>query len=585
MSKVQLFLHILLIALFLIPSSISTEDTNNTNMTNENISQSENDTFETHNFEQEEDPFKKIDFGNLINLNDTNMTDAMKKYDIIYMCFYATWSQESLTFLPEYVNISRYAEENKLDVKFARIDVAECEHISDDFKLEEYPTIYLVIKEQKYFYQGEKTREGLLKFIRRKQNNDVYEVKALDEIQEYVKNSSLVLLSTLRHGETVLYQSFLNYSKTALNIEFLKCITDECVKEYRQDIVLFKKFDEKINKYTIDVGLISEAKIDSVKEFVGAFAIEVGGILTNVQIDMMFEYKKTLLFYFRNSSLEEQTKNDKLIKELGKDFRKKNIYTCVSDIEGSPIFENVAKTFVMVPQDLPAILLYKVKSNSPNEMPYIYSLRPIKKEQMTKEYINDYIDQINNKKIKNDLYSEPPLKDYNVNGLKYIIGRNYDKDVIEEKNNVLINFIEENMYCPECFTLLDIMRNLTKKYTVEDKKIVFSYMDVGRNQPRGISLENETAPLFILYANTLPEKKVIKMKMDNWTEISEAHVEDFLSENLNWGLPKKVKEKPKKAEEKKEEPKKDKEDDKKEEQKKDDADSKKEANKDAQSEL
>ena len=553
-------------------------------MTNENISQSENDTLETHNFEPE-DPLKNIDFGNVISLNDTNMTDAMKKYDVLYMCFYATWSPDSIDFLPEYVNISRYAEENKLNVKFARVDVAECEHIPDEFKLEIYPTIYLVLKEEKHLYQGDRTREGLLRFIYRKQNNDVYGVKTLDEIKEYTKNSSLVVLSTLRHEETILHQSFLNYSKTAINIEFLTCFTDECVKEYRQDIVIFKKFDEKINKYTQDVGLIADAKMDSVKEFVGIFAIEAGGVLTNEQINMMFENKKRLLFYFRNSSLEEQTKTDKLIKELGKDYRKKNIITCVSDIEGNHVFENVARTFVIAQQDLPALLLYSVNSSAPNEMPKIYSLRPIKKEQMTKEFINDYIDQIDNGKIKNDLFSEPPRKDYIVNGLKYIIGRTFDKDVIEEKNNVLINFIEESMYCPECYTIMDIMRNLTKKYKVEDKKIIFSFMDVGRNQPRGISLENETAPLLLLYTNALPEKKIIKMKMDNWTEISEDHIEDFLSENLNWGLPKKVKEKPKKVEEKKEEPKKDKVDDKKEEQKKDETDNKKEAKKDAQTDL
>lgn len=585
MPKDQIFLQILLIALIIIPLSISTENINNTNMTNESITENENDTLETHNFEEEEDPFKKMDFGNVINLNDTNMTDAMKKYDVIYLCFYATWSQDSLMFLPEYVNISRYAEENQLDVKFARIDVGECEHISDEFKLEQYPTIYLVIKEEKYLYQGERTRDALLRFIHRKKNNDVYEVNTLDEIKEYTKNSSLVVLSTLRHEETILYQSFLNYSKTEISIEFLKCLSDECVKEYRQDIVLFKPFDEKINKYTIDAGLIAEAKIDSVKEFVGTFSVETGGVITNVQIDKMFEYNKRLLFYFRNSSQEEQTKTDKLIKELGKDYRKKNIYTCVSDIEGSTIFEHVANTFVVVPQDLPALLLYSVKSNAPNEMPYIYSLRPIKKEQMTKEFINDFIDKIENNKIKNDLYSEPPLEDYNKNGLKYIIGRNYDKDVIEEKNNILINFIEENMYCPECFTILEIMRNLTKKYKVEDKQIIFSYFDAGRNQPRGISLENETAPLLILYANTLPEKKVIKMKMDNWTEISEEYIEDFLSENLNWGLPKKVKEKPKKTEEKKEEPKKDNVDSKKEDNKIGEATSNKEAKKDAQTDL
>ena len=171
-------------------------------------------------------------------------------------------------------------------------------------------------------------------------------------------------------------------------------------------------------------------------------------------------------------------------------------------------------------------------------------------------------------KKKTDLFSEPPLDNYYINGLKYIIGRNYDKDVIEEENNVLLNFIEENMYCPECYTILNIMTNLTKKYT-PDKKVIFAYIDVGKNQPRGINLANESAPLVFLYANTLPEKKIIKMTHKNWTEINEEYIENFLSENLNWVKNKKVtnNEKVKQNEESKKEEKKEKEN--KKEEKKD----------------
>ena len=78
------------------------------------------------------------------------------------------------------------------------------------------------------------------------------------------------------------------------------------------------------------------------------------------------------------------------------------------------------------------------------------------------------------------------------------------------------------------------MRNLTKKYPVEKKKIIFSYIDAGKNQPRDINLENETVPLILLYTNAMEEKKIIKFSHRNFTEIREEEMEDFLSENLKW---------------------------------------------------
>jgi hypothetical protein len=327
----------------------------------------------------------------------------------------------------------------------------------------------------------------------------------------------------------------LNYSKTNQKIDFLKCDKDECVKEYRQDIVLFKKFDEKINKYTIDVGLISEANLDSVKNFVGTYGIETGAVLNSYEISMMFEHKKKMLFYFRNSSLESQTKYDKLFKELGKEFRTKNIYTVVSDIAGSPVHQSIASAFVIVSKDLPTILYYDLNPNqNETDSAYIYSMRSVTKDELTKEYIKEYINKIKKGKIKKDLFSEPSLDNYDFNGVRYVIGRNYDKHVIEEKNNVLIMFYEGSMICSECDKILEIMRNLTKKYPVEEKKIIFSYIDAGKNQPRDINLENETVPLVLLYTNALEEKKIIKFAHKNFTEIKEGEMEDFLSENLKW---------------------------------------------------
>ena len=532
MFKISSFLLLSLIILSIINNSKAEQNSTNENKTNvSNIYEKEENDYYY-------DPFKDFDFGNLIWLDDTNATSEIKKYDYLYILFYSPWCEHCHIFLPVFVKASKYAEEKNLTIKFAKIDSARSLNITEDYKVEGFPSIYLVTKTDKYFYEGERTKEGLIKFFNRKKNNDLIEFDTLKEINDYINSNSssaIVLLCTLRHEETYLYQSFLNYSKTNQKIDFLKCDKDECVKEYRQDIVLFKKFDEKINKYTIDVGLISEAKLDSVKNFVGTYGIETGAVLNSYEISMMFEHKKKMLFYFRNSSLESQTKYDKIFKELGKEFRSKNIYTVVSDIAGSSVHQSIASAFVIVSKDLPTILYYDLNPNqNETDSAYIYSMRSVTKDELTKEYIKEYINKIKKGKIKKDLFSEPSLDNYDFNGVRYVIGRNYDKHVIEEKNNVLIMFYEGSMICSECDKILEIMRNLTKKYPVEEKKIIFSYIDAGKNQPRDINLENETVPLVLLYTNALEEKKIIKFAHKNFTEIKEGEMEDFLSENLKW---------------------------------------------------
>ena len=531
MSKDYSFFLFLLIILFIFPLSISSEESN---ATNENITL--NDTNQTFESMDDFNPFKNFDFGNVIWLDDSNATSMLKDNNsLLYVVFYSPWCGHCHKFMPEYVRTSKYAEEKNLTIKFAKIDASVSPNTSEEFHIEGIPAVFLINKGQKYLYEGVRTLEGLIKFMKRKINNDLFIIETLKELKEYIDSSPLILLSTLKNKSEILYRSFIDYSKVGINVDFVSCITDECIKEYNEDIILFKNFDEKINKYSEDMGKKEGAHINSIRDFIGIYGIENGANLTAKEINMMFDHSRKMIFYFRNSSIEEQTKVDKIIKELGKEYRNKKIYTVISDIEGDTLQENVANTFIVVKRDLPALIFYDLKENYTNEdMASIYSLRPATYEQLKKESIKEYINNILSGKIKKDLYSEAPLENYNINGLKYIIGRTFDKEVIEEKNNVILTLIDGTYITPETQKVLDIMRNLTKKYTPEEKKIVFAYIDAAKNQPRDINLQGEMPPLVLLYTNAMPEKKVIKLNHQNFTLISEGDVEGFLTENLNW---------------------------------------------------
>jgi protein disulfide-isomerase len=508
---------------------------------------------EDSNFTFQLDPFNNFDFGNLIFLDDSNATETLQKYDLIYVLFYAPWCAPCHLFLPTYVEISKYAEENNLKIKFAKIDAYKSPNMTEEFQIDQIPALFLIYKGNRYFFEGKRTQEAVLKFVDRKINNDTIIFNSLSQINEYVNSSYMTLLCTIKDKENQLYKSFFELSKVVNLIDFIVCTSDECIKEYSENIILFKEFDEKVDLFTKEMTSIDKATSESLNEFLGIYTVESGGRLTQNEINMMFAYKRNMVIYFRNSSDESQIKYDSLIKEIGLELRSKNIYAVTSDVEIDPVQEQIANAFRVLPIDLPVFLFYDSNANDENgNTAQLYAIRNIKENQLNKKYLMNYIEDIIAGKIKKTLFSEPPLDNYYQDGLKIIIGRNFDSDVIEYKNNVLLALTNGAVESEGTNRMLSIMKNLSRKYDEENDKIVFAFIDAQINEPRDVVISGHIPPIVILYTNAMPEKKKVELKSENFTLITEEEVENFLMKNLGWTQKKEYK-KEEKMEEKKEE--------------------------------
>ena len=483
----------------------------------------------------QQDPFKDFDFGNLIFLDDSNATETINKYELIYVLFYGSYCRPCHLFLPVYVNISRYAEEKNLKIKFAKIDAYKSENMTEEFKIEQLPSLFLIYKGERFFFDGQRTQEAILKFVDRKVNNDTFIFNSLSQIDEYLNSSYMTLLCTIKNKENELYKSFYKLSKAVNFIDFIVCTSDECIKKYEENIVLFKQFDEKVDLFSKEMSPIDNTTSESLSEFLGIYAVESGAKLTQNEVNMMFAYKRNLVIYFRNSSEESQTKYDPLIKEIGLELRKKNIYSVYSDIELDPVQEQIANAFRILDIDLPVFLFYDQNINmQSDDLAFLFAIRNIKENQLNKQYLMNYIDDIIAGKVKKTLFSEPPLKNYYQNGLKVIIGRTFDSDVIEYKNNVLLALINGGDINEGTDRVLNIMKNLSTKYDEENDKIVFAYTDAQKNEPRDVVISGQIPPIVLLYTNAMPEKKKVELKYENFTLITEEEVENFLIENLKW---------------------------------------------------
>ena len=489
------------------------------------------------------DPFDAIDFGNLIWLSDANATSEIEKHEIIFVFFYYPWCDPCLNLLPIYIQAAFMADEKKLGYKFAKINGMNNTKTSELFELREFPSIYLVYKGQRIFYEGKRTSEAILKFVDRKKNDDIITFDSLEPIKEYINSSIRALLCTVKDEKNELRKSFKKLSKEINNIDFIVCTSEECIKEYEENIVLFKEFDEKINIYTKEMGPIKNATSNSLKEFLGTYSIQSGCYLTVNEFNMMMEYSRNMITYYRNETDENQTKYDNVMKEVGIELRKNKIYAVTSDIQGDPVQEEIASAYMVLPMDLPAILVYDQNIHAiQGGLANLYIIRNIKEEQLTKEYILKYVNDIIAGKIKKTLFSEPPLENYYEDGLEIIIGRNFDSDVIENKNNVLLALTNAGVPSKATDNVIGIMKRLAKKYNAKDDKIVFAYSNAQKNEPRDVVISGKKPPIVLLYTNALEEKKKIEFKPDNFTTTTEEELENFLMKNLGWKEKKEYKE-------------------------------------------
>ena len=483
------------------------------------------------------DPFENYSLANIITLVDSNFTEELNKNESLYLVFYSRWCKHCEEFIPHYIETAEYCKEKNIPIKFARINGMRNENATFDFGIIEFPTLFFLHKGERNIYIGPKYKEGLLYFMKRKMSDDVININKLEELKDIKNmfNTSLILLSTIKNPNEMINKSFRDLAKKAIYMDFVSCLSKECYDKYGDDVILFKKFDEKENRYFANFGKIEEAKMDSIFNFTGIYAIEAGALVTKHDIDLALQYNKNMLFYIRNSSLPEHTKFDKLFKEIGLEYRIYDTYSFVSSAGDNQLHSSIMNAFSLIPEEIPGLFYYNTISNDPIASVKLFSKRNIDLKKLNKNYVDQFVKDIKSGKIRRDLYSELFHDNYYLRGMKYVTGRSFDKDITDEKKNVFLCMID-GQESDEENNFMNIFENMTKKYQNDtEKNLKFVVMNINYNEPRDlITPDDNDFPRAYLFTNAMEKKETIRFMPKNISEVVYDEFEDFLSEKLNW---------------------------------------------------
>ena len=231
-----------------------------------------------------------------------------------------------------------------------------------------------------------------------------------------------------------------------------------------------------------------------------------------------------------------QTKYDKVIKEAGIKIKKKIGYTFVSDIKGNDFVKKVSENFVIAQHELPT-LLYVDKINVKDlKKCKTYRITNVNLANLNKEYVFKFVKDVQKNRIYKDLKTQfPPDPSLNKNvnsAYKIIVGRNYDNEIVRNKKNVIITFVDRKNECELCNKYLDVVKQY--KGNLEDKnKFDFAVIDGANNDARGISFIESDLPFIYFYTNGEKNKAKYKFKPeDKGEDITVELLEKFIKETL-----------------------------------------------------
>ena len=526
MDKKISILILLIINLSYLPFCIL-QETNST----ENIT--EEDNYEEYNPETDpENPFNKFDFKNVKTFDDSNYKE-ISNYDLIFLFFYSKTEGFSQYFVQPYLEAANYCAEKKMKVIFGKIDSNLSPKAANEYEVRNIPNVFLIYKGKKYLFEGYRTKDALLTFMERKLSDDIIKIQKLSEINKISNLTYLTLLSTVKDNTTMVYKSFYNYAKNNSRFYFLSCLSSECQKKYGEDIILFKNGGLVEHSYLKEYNKFDQAKINSVYHFASCFGVEPGEFLSHRSIDLIFEYEKKTIFYIRKSSEPEQKDKDKVFVELGKELRKKdiNVFTVGSSEEGD---SNIASALSLEPQELPAVVYYVLNTGDKAANIHVFKKINLDLKSLTGDFVKNFIYDADTGKIKRDLYSEPMEQSKVVKYVKKIIGKTFDRDVVNCKKNFFLLVVDSDMSKMEKY-FMRVMRNLTFRYIRDpEKNVNLGYLNADMNEARDINIKGGNFPKAFLYTNALEKKQVIEFIPKNISYFTLDEIEQFLVKNLRW---------------------------------------------------
>merc|ERR1711910_154821 len=364
----------------------------------------------------------KKEEGVLVLTND-NFQEVIDGNEFVLVEFYAPWCGHCKALAPEYAKAAGALAEKDSPIKLGKVDATEESALAEKFEVRGYPTLKFFKNGKPMEYGGGRTADTIVSWLEKKTGPPAKTLASLDDAKAFIEGKTVAVIGCFKDQTTDAAKGYLAAAGMMDDFEFGITGDDAVFAEYGVEgeaVLLLKDFDD--GKAVLSEGITEE----SVAAFVSSESLPLVIDFNHETAQKIFSGEiKSHLLVFSSAKAESHADTLALLREVAVENKGKMLFVTINTDEED--HKRILEFFGITESELPTYRAIKLGEDMAKYKP------EDDKFENAEQFVTDFMEG----KLKHHLMSQEIPEDWDKEGVKVLVGKNFQEVALNAEKDVL----------------------------------------------------------------------------------------------------------------------------------------------------
>merc|ERR1712061_225016 len=405
-------------------------------------------------------------------LTTDNFDEAIDGNEFVLVEFYAPWCGHCKSLAPEYAKAAGILAERDSPIKLGKVDATEESALAEKFEVRGYPTLKFFKNGKPMEYGGGRTADTIVNWVEKKTGPPAKALAGAEEAKAFIEGKTVAVIGCFKDEATDGAKAFLGAASSMDDLPFGITGDEAVCSEYGvtgEGVVMVKTFDD--GKATLTEDLTEE----NIAKFVGSESLPLVIDFNHETAQKIFSGEvKSHFLMFSSAKAEDHADKLEKLRSLAKKYKGKMLFVTINTDEEDQ--KRILEFFGITESELPTYRAIKLGEDMAKYKP------EDDKFENAEQFVTDFMEG----KLKQHLMSQEIPEDWDKEGVKVLVGKNFQEVAPNTEKDVLVEFYAP--WCGHCKQLTPIWDELGEKYK-DHETIVIAKMDSTANELEEVKVQ------------------------------------------------------------------------------------------------
>merc|ERR1712241_202625 len=405
-------------------------------------------------------------------LNVENFDEVIEGNEFVLVEFYAPWCGHCKALAPEYAKAAGILAEKESKIVLAKLDATEEGAVAEKFEVRGYPTLKFFRNGKATEYGGGRAADTIVSWLEKKTGPPALAVASVEEATAFVDGKDVAVIGVFADQTTDAAKAYLAAASSIDDIPFAITSSAEVAAEHKiegEAVLLLKTFDD--GRAVLSEGITEEA----VASFIAGESLPLVVDFNQETAQKIFSGDiKSHLLAFLSAKADSHADDVAMLQSIAKENKGKMLFVTINTDEDD--HKRILEFFGITESELPPYRAIKLGEDMAKFKPEDDAF------ENAEQFVTDFLEG----KLKQHLMSQEIPEDWDKEGVKVLVGKNFQEVALNAEKDVLVEFYAP--WCGHCKQLTPIWDELGEKYK-DHETIVIAKMDSTANELEEVKVQ------------------------------------------------------------------------------------------------